>query len=98
VQLCQEQTKHRILLTLSKELLAVGSFDSCCGVAAAAAAAVAANRLPFVQELVAEAADGTSDSTAHQDAPEQLQPLLHGAWLVSRHLQYTAHHSSTSMD
>jgi hypothetical protein len=44
------------------------------------------NRLLFVQELVAEAADGTIDSTAHQDAPEQLQPLLHGAWLVSQQL------------
>jgi hypothetical protein len=92
------QTKHHVLLALSQELLAVGSFDSCCVVAAAAAAAVAADRLPFVQELVAEAADGTSDSTAHQDAPEQMQPLLHGAWLVSQQLQYTTHHSGASMD
>jgi hypothetical protein len=45
------------------------------------------HRLPFVQELMFEAADGTSDSAAHQDAPEQLQPLLHGAWLVSQQRQ-----------
>ncbi|WIA15147.1 hypothetical protein OEZ85_001834 [Tetradesmus obliquus] len=36
-------------------------------------------RLPFVQELLAEAADGSLDSAAHQDAPEQLQPLLDGS-------------------
>ncbi|WIA35326.1 hypothetical protein OEZ86_003781 [Tetradesmus obliquus] len=39
-------------------------------------------RLPFVQELLAEAADGSLDSAAHQDAPEQLQPLLDGSWLL----------------
>lgn len=36
-----------------------------------------------MQELLAEAADGSLDSAAHQDAPEQLQPLLDGSWLVS---------------